>query len=63
MMLRPTMYDTEPIATSPFFNSLTGLSSNRILRASKGHNANITGFNINRLKEAATKPVYDPWER
>ncbi|KAJ4391196.1 hypothetical protein N0V93_004813 [Gnomoniopsis smithogilvyi] len=34
-----------------------------ILRAANGRHANITGFNINKLKEAATKPVYDPWER
>lgn len=35
----------------------------RILRAANGRHANLTGFNINRFKEAATKPVYDPWER
>lgn len=36
----------------------------RLLRAaSKARNTNITGFDINKLKEAATKPVYDPWER
>lgn len=32
----------------------------RILRAA---NRNITGFDIRKYKEAATKPVYDPWER
>lgn len=34
-----------------------------MLRASQGRPGGITGFDINRLKEAAEKPVYDPWER
>jgi hypothetical protein len=34
-----------------------------MLRASQGRPGGITGFDINRLKEAAEKPFYDPWER
>lgn len=34
-----------------------------MLRASHGRPGNVTGFDINRLKEAAEKPVYDPWDR
>ncbi|KUI65336.1 NADH dehydrogenase [ubiquinone] 1 beta subcomplex subunit 3 [Cytospora mali] len=39
------------------------LRPSMILRATHGRPGNITGFDINKLKEASTKPAYDPWDR
>ncbi|CAK7213235.1 hypothetical protein SCUCBS95973_001732 [Sporothrix curviconia] len=35
----------------------------RLLRASHGPEANITGFDIRAFRKASAPPRYDPWER